>query len=68
MDYNNHPVDYPSLAWIGGTWILNIFANLTGHWILGVMEAITATIGFILTVFRFADWIKTRFLNKKDKK
>ena len=72
MNFESHPVDYPSLIICS---VMFLFSGLSDwfakegahivHGIFQFMEYGTAVIGFILTVSRFIDWLKTKFFNKK---
>lgn len=74
MNLDSHPVDYPSLIACS---VMFLFSGLSDwfakegahviHSIFQGMEYGTAVIGFVLTVSRFVDWFKIKFLNKKAK-
>lgn len=64
MNFDSHPVDYPTLLACTVLYILNWLYHLTGLQIIHFAESVTAVLSAILTAARFIDWLKKKFFTK----
>lgn len=68
MNFDSHPVDYPTLLACVALFVLNWLSHLTGSQVIHGIESVAAVLSAILTVARFIDWLKNKFFNKKPSK
>lgn len=70
MNHNTGPVDYPTLIICGFIGLLNIlggmFEHLTANGIFHFIQYLTVAIGFILSLARLVDYIKLKFIKRKN--